>query len=149
MSNSNFSETCTICKESSNNLSANGICIDCDNAFKSESSESITSDKDLITETNSTDKNLFDDWSNKANARLKADTRLSVEELPRSLNSAASIVFWFGVILVILGLTSSLISKSIMPAYITIGFMFSLWISSLLLQSVARIIELLSEIKSK
>jgi hypothetical protein len=36
-----------------------------------------------------------------------------------------------------------------MPAYITIGFMFSLWISSLLLQSVARIIELLSEIKSK
>ncbi len=74
MSNSNFSETCTICKESSNNLSANGICIDCDNAFKSESSESITSDKDLITETNSTDKNLFDDWSNKANAILKADT---------------------------------------------------------------------------
>ena len=66
-----------------------------------------------------------------------------------SLSLAGNILFWIGIVIIALSLFSSLISESIIPFLIGAGGMLSLWISSLVLKGIGKIIELLNDIKSE
>ena len=122
-------EKCIVCLQPTKQLSSRGICKACEKAFEN----SPPSQNEQL-EPDNPPNNILEKME------------IGVEG---SLNLAGDILFWIGIAIIALSLFSSLISESIIPFLIGAGGMLSLWISSLVLKGIGKIIELLNDIKSE
>jgi len=126
-------EKCIVCLQPSEQLSrgggGGGVCKDCEEEFQND-----TSSQNEQLEPDNPPSNTLE------------PKKIEIED---SLNWAGSILFWIGVVIIVLSFFSSLISESIIPFLIGVGSMLSLWISSIVLQAIGKIIELLNDIKGK
>ena len=132
---------CVVCSEPSEKLSSRGICNLCEDEFNK--------DKDTLSEKKESSQNIEEQDLSKFEIYDDAAFKLNEKDkLKNNLNIAGSICLWIGVVLFVLSLLISLIYESLIPLSIGLGALFSAWVSSLLLQSLGKIIDLLGDIKT-
>ena len=111
--------------------------------------DEFNKDKDTLSEKKESSQNIEEQDLSKSEIYDDAAFKLNEKDkLKNNLNIAGNICLWIGVVLFVLSLLISLIYESLIPISIGLGALFSAWVSSLLLQSLGKIIDLLGDIKT-